>query len=431
MDTLHDLLGERGVVRDVHHDEAQDECFINLCAFDNVLSQSAARFLSSPLGSRYRIGTFKGAAETPRTSGLLLRGFRYVDELEHAAHEATRALFGGKVSDLRPLSGVHATTSLILAATEPGDLIYSISPDHGGHFATRHIAARAGRISHYLAWDTDNHNFDIESIERQFAQHPPAYILLDHGTPLAPLKLAALRAAAGKQTLIDYDASHTLGLIAGGQFQNPLVEGCDILHGNTHKSFPGPQKALIVFNDEDVAQRVQGALDGGLVSSQHTHHLIALCVTLLEMRVWAKAYAQQMLSNAAALERALRQCGYIAPGVARTRSHVLLLDTPGQEAGHRWFEQLRQARISTNVRPLFGRTLMRMGVQEVTRRGFVEDDMEQIAGYLDTAISRPAALPQVRAAVIEKRLSRNDICYGFDRKEFVATGVARAIEVAA
>ena len=74
---------------------------------------------------------------------------------------------------------------------------------------------------------------------------------------------------------------------------------------------------------------------------------------------------------------------------------------------------------------------MRMGVQEVTRRGFVEDDMEQIAGYLDTAISRPAALPQVRAAVIEKRLSRNDICYSFDRKEFVATGVARAIEVAA
>ena len=25
----------------------------------------------------------------------------------------------------------------------------------------------------------------------------------------------------------------------------------DILHGNTHKSFPGPQKALIVFNDEE------------------------------------------------------------------------------------------------------------------------------------------------------------------------------------
>jgi glycine hydroxymethyltransferase len=431
MNALRDLLAQRRLLHTLHHDEAEDECFINLCAFDNVLSDSARRFLGSLLGNRYRIGTFKGIDAAPSKSGLLLRGFRHLDELEHAAHEASRALFGGRVTDLRPLSGVHATISLILGATDAGDTIYSIAPEHGGHFATRHIAERAGRVSRYLAWDVESHNFDLENIARQFAQDAPAYILLDHGTPLAPLKVADLRQVAGTHALIDYDASHTLGLIAGGIFQNPLAEGCDILHGNTHKSFPGPQKALIVFNDERVARRVQGSLDAGLVSSLHTHHLIALCITLLEMRDWAKAYARQMASNAAALDRALRRRGYVSDACPPTRSHVLLCETPGESAGYEWFERLRRARIATNVRPLFGRTLMRLGVQEVTRRGFIEDDIEDIASYIDMAISQSAPLERIKALVIEKRRSRSAIRYSFDEKGFVPASAEVAIGVAA
>lgn len=398
---------------DVCHDELQDEYVINLCAFDNVLSQTASQFLSSPLANRYRIGTFK-LPRLPARSGLLLREFHHLDALEYDAQLAAKSMFGAVACDLRPLSGVHATTSLILAVTEPGETVYSISPEHGGHFATRHIAERAGRVSRYLAWNTAAHNFDIGAISEQFDQHPPDYVLLDHGTPMAPLNLVALRTVAGARVVIAYDASHTLGLVAGGQFQNPLAEGCDLLHGNTHKSFPGPQKALIAFANEELALRVQGAFDAGLVSSQHTHHLVALCVTLLEMKAHAKAYASQMLSNAAALECGLRQRGYIGAAEPSTQSHVLLLDTPGEAMGYSWFDRLRQARIATNVRPLFGRTLMRLGVQEVTRRGFVESDMEEIADYFDAAIERPSTLAQLRAIVMRKRVSHNAIAYSFD-----------------
>lgn len=408
-------------------DEAHDESIVNLCAFDNVMSRSAAAFLASPLAARYRIGTFRGAAPAPR-SGLLLRGYERLDELEAAAHRAACELFGGVACDLRALSGVHATTTLLLAATVPGDTVYSIAPEHGGHFATRQIAERAGRVSRYLAWDVEHHNFDLAAIVDQFQRDPPAYILLDHGTPLAPLKLAALRAAAGPRALIDYDASHTLGLIAGGAFQDPLAEGCDILHGNTHKSFPGPQKALIVFKDAALAARVQAALDAGLVSSQHTHHLIALCVTLLEMRGYARAYAHQMLRNGTALERALRRRGFIAPDAAPTRSHVLLLDTPGEEEGWRWFNRLCQAHIATNVRPLFGRTLMRLGVQEVTRRGFTEADMETIAAAFEQAVrGTPAELARARTAMLRLRRARSEIRYSFDGERAAAPAAVTAV----
>ena len=48
---------------------------------------------------------------------------------------------------------------------------------------------------------------------------------------------------------IVFDGAHVLGLIAGGEFQDPLREGADVLIGSTHKSFFGPQGGLIVSNN--------------------------------------------------------------------------------------------------------------------------------------------------------------------------------------
>ncbi|WP_395971438.1 hypothetical protein WH390_14620 (plasmid) [Candidatus Arsenophonus nilaparvatae] len=48
-------------------------------------------------------------------------------------------------------------------------------------------------------------------------------------------------------TVITYDISHTLGLIVGKQLINPITQGVDIIHGSTHKTFPGPQKGIIGF----------------------------------------------------------------------------------------------------------------------------------------------------------------------------------------
>ncbi len=49
---------------------------------------------------------------------------------------------------------------------------------------------------------------------------------------------------------IVYDAAHVLGLIAGGQFQDPLSEGADVVTGSTHKTFPGPQGGIILCTEK-------------------------------------------------------------------------------------------------------------------------------------------------------------------------------------
>ena len=45
-----------------------------------------------------------------------------------------------------------------------------------------------------------------------------------------------------------YDGAHVLGLILGGQFQNPFEEGAHFISGSTHETFPGPQRGVILGN---------------------------------------------------------------------------------------------------------------------------------------------------------------------------------------
>src|SRR5262249_52865987 len=48
---------------------------------------------------------------------------------------------------------------------------------------------------------------------------------------------------------IFFDGAHQLGLVAGGQFQDPLHEGAAVLTGSAGKTFSGPQSGIIVWND--------------------------------------------------------------------------------------------------------------------------------------------------------------------------------------
>ncbi len=49
-----------------------------------------------------------------------------------------------------------------------------------------------------------------------------------------------------KNIPILYDGAHVLGLILGEQFQNPFLEGAHLINASTHKTFPGPQRGIIL-----------------------------------------------------------------------------------------------------------------------------------------------------------------------------------------
>ena len=196
--------------------------------------------------------------------------------------------------------------------------------------------------------------------------------------PLAPIA-EAVHAVDG---LVLYDASHVLGLVAGGAFQDPLREGADVVYGSTHKSLPGPQGGLLLTDREELFRQIAPALVWRVFDNAHWNRIAALGQTLLEMERWAQPYAAITIDNARALARALDQGGLpmLAADRGYTASHQLLIDRDELRARHGLRPGLLARRWEANhlITDLVGR----LGTAEVSRLGLTPEEMPRLAEML-------------------------------------------------
>lgn len=242
-------------------------------------------------------------------------------------------------------------------------------------------------------------------------------LYLDQFMCLFPHDLRAIRAAVGPDVVIHYDGSHVMGLIAGGQFQDPLSEGADSLAGSTHKSFPGPHKAVILSNDETLFGSYE-AMSNVFVSHRHTADTVALAIATEELHEHGTEYAAATVANARLLgaELADRGLNVSAAALGYTRSHQLWLDPGPRLSAERASRALFEAGVVVNAVeiPYLPSVMgLRIGVQEVTRNGMTGEQMpllaELIASVLTgtgTSVRRSALLDQLRAAIEPRTAER-------------------------
>jgi glycine/serine hydroxymethyltransferase len=200
---------------------------------------------------------------------------------------------------------------------------------------------------------------------------------------LFPHDLAALRAAVGPETIIHYDGSHTLGLIAAGQFQDPLCEGADSLGGSTHKTFPGPHKGVLLTNRADLAARFDEHASH-FVSHHHPADVASLAVAVGEMQARGMPYAQRAIDGARHLAADLAAHGFAICAAERgwTRSHQLWVDIAPIMPAERASQRLLGAGIvvnAINVPYTPSGTGLRLGVQEAAWTGMGAAAMREIA----------------------------------------------------
>ena len=210
--------------------------------------------------------------------------------------------------------------------------------------------------------------------------------MIGSGNILFPYPVRELKAAAASVgAILFYDGAHSVGLTAGGGYQDPAKEGADVITGSVPKTICGPTGGLILANDREIAAAVQRTTDS-LVSSYPNNHLAALAVTFAELLAYGKEYVCDMLRNARFLAEALDREGFIVVAKDRgfTRTHLVLFE----DAKH---SPLQMARLleaggifSTPIRlpkdlPFTG---VRLGTSSVTRRGMGPGEMKQIATYV-------------------------------------------------
>ncbi len=402
----------KSILSKINQEEVRNDNYLHLTSNEAQMSEIARTFLGSKLSERYYFG---GGENSKIDMGpFTALGFPGIEELITQAEEAAKEMLSADSVNLNCLSGVHAMMCSILSTTEPGDTVMTVSAPDGGHFATVGILERIGRKHVFAEFDQDNLRFDAQKIADIFKETGAKAFYMDVSYYLNPHNLRELREALGDDVIIIYDASHTMGLIMGGIFQSPLTEGADVISANTHKTLPGPQKGMIAFRDKELGDKANSIINGCLYSSPHTHHLTALATTILEMKEFGQEYAQQVVQNSNDLAQALVDLGYKVRKANTGRyseNHQVHLFTEEVGDYKELYDGLFNNHLAFNFdKPLGGGTFIRIGTQEVTRRGMKKQEMQQIAEFLDRSFKGE----DIKNEVIEFNSKYKKIHFSFD-----------------
>ena len=394
---------------------------INLIASENVTSPSAIRAIASGFMHKYAEGWPKQR---------YYQGCKYVDEVELIGVDLFCKLFQSDFADLRPISGTNANQAAFFGLTEAGDKAIVLHTSHGGHISHMPFGAAGMRGLEVHTWpfDNDEFNIDVDKAAKMIRELEPKIVVF--GGSLFPFphpvkELAPVAKEVG--AFVMYDAAHVLGLIGGGQFQDPLREGADVITSSTHKTFPGPQGGVILYKDlGEATAKLQGAIFPGVLSNHHLHHMAGKVVTAAEMLEFGKAYAEQIVKNAKALAEAMAEEGFKVIGEDKgyTESHQVIVDVSElHEAGGGWAAPLlEEAGIILNKNLLPWDPLekvntpsgLRIGVQEMTRVGMMEDDMKEIARFMRRTLLDKEDPKKVEKDVFEFRKQFQKVYYSFD-----------------
>ncbi|HEY4686313.1 MAG TPA: serine hydroxymethyltransferase [Dehalococcoidia bacterium] len=396
---------------------------INLIASENAQSAAVRAVQDSDFMARYAEGHPNVDDEMRR----YYQGTRYIDDIETMATEELLALTRCRQADVRPISGNNANAAIALAYLRGGDAVIVNSTPAGGHISHNTTGVIGRRIQtrgrslhldapkpiplHFFPLTEDCYHIDVAKSVQLIEQVSPRMLVLGKSLFLFPEPVRELAAVCRERGIaILYDAAHVFGLIVGGQFQDPWREGATWVTASTHKTFPGPQRGVIVSDlDEADAAKFWPAADRGVFPGTHSNHhlntLPALVVAIREMRQHAVDYAAQTVRNAQALGRALEAGGIAveAREFGYTRSHQIAVNVSAYGGGPAVARRLEESDVILNSNLLPRDTDahhpsgLRIGVQEMTRYGMGEAEMGRLAELIAAAIKGKAVRDAVNA----------------------------------
>jgi glycine hydroxymethyltransferase len=366
-----------------HHRQLEH---IELIASENFTSQAIMEAQGSCLTNKYAEG-YPGR----RWYG----GCEHVDVVERLAIERAKRLFGAEHANVQPHSGSQANMAVYFSVLQPGDKILTMDLAHGGHLTHGHKANFSGKlyeVTHYGVSQTDG-RIDYDALAKQAEEVRPK--MLTAGASAYPREIDFVRLRQIADSVGAYlfvDMAHIAGLVAGGVHQNP-VPVADFVTTTTHKSLRGPRSGLILCK-EQYAKKIDGQVFPGVQGGPLMQVVAAKAVCFHEaLQPSFKEYAKQVVLNAKALAARLSMLGYtISSG--GTDNHVLLVDLRSKGInGLEAQEALDKAAITVNknaipfdTEPISKTGGIRLGTPAMTTRGLKEEEMMQVADFIDTGL---------------------------------------------
>ncbi len=315
-------------------------------------------------------------------------GTRYMDEVEEKGEECASTLFGGRVS-LKPLSGHIASLLMFASVVKRGDGVMAISARDGGYdgYGPEYITELFSANFIEMPFDRKSWNIRAEEAAACIRRNRPKLVILGQSFILFPYDIGAVGDACREAgALLAYDASHVLGLVAGGRFQQPLKEGCDIMIGSTHKSFPGPQGGIFATTDDGVWKAFVRNTTWRILDNAHWNRIAALAQAMEEMRRHGSSYASRIQKNSRSLGKYLSggplRCLFAEQGYSM--SHQLHIDPSAVGPAGLTFGGISETLEESDI---IVDTTGRLGTSEVSRLGMGDREMKAIAGLMQEALA--------------------------------------------
>ena len=338
-------------------------------------------------------------------------GCEYVDIAEQLAIDRVKQLFGAAYANVQPHSGSQANQAVYASVLKPGDTILGMSLAHGGHLTHGASVNISGKLYNAITYGLDeNEVLDYAEVERLALEHKPKMIVAGASAYALEIDWGKFRDIADKVgAYLFVDMAHYAGLIAGGEYPNP-VPFADFVTTTTHKTLRGPRGGVILCRDTTHEKALNSAIFPSLQGGPLMHVIAAKAIAFKEaLQPDFKEYAKQVKVNAAAMAEELVKRGLrIISG--RTESHVFLVDLqPKKITGKAAEEALGKAHITVNKNAIpndpekpFVTSGIRIGTAAMTTRGFKEADARELANLVADVLENPqdnATLERVAQAV--------------------------------
>ncbi len=385
-DILHSLLKQEALWR---------EQTINLNASENYTSPLVKKIIG--LHPSYDFYQF------PPSGGIIkgpwhFSGPPYFEQIEQYINILGQDLLNCAEIDTRPKGGQAAEITALMALANRGDSVFYVQESDGGHFGLNFVSQKMGVQLIPISFDNENYQIDILNTLKQMKQvwnknTTRKIIIINQSFIIRQQPLKEFVETVKNQffdAIVTYDVSHTLGLIIGKQLLNPIIQNIDFIHGSTHKTFPGPQKAFIGFPtnfNKTLQDAIKFTLSPGLQSNCGTSETLALAVALEEMKIYGKDYANAVCKHAKYLAGLLNKAGFNIVGkkIGFTETHQIWIAIGDEYQTWTAFANLHDAGIRAYPAylPYIKSWGLRIGTNAITRLGFEVAQIQILAKWIE------------------------------------------------
>src|SRR3989339_673375 len=336
-------------------------------------------------------------------------GCENVDKVENLARDRAKKLFGADWANVQAHSGSPANLAVYFALLNPGDTIMGLKLYHGGHMTHGLKLNFSGTLYNSVQYGCREDGFiDLDEMRALALEHKPKMIVTGGSAYPQIYEWAKYKEIADEVgAFLLADMSHVAGLVAGGVHPSPIGIA-DVVTTTTHKTLRGPRGAIILANGnpstplqsvertkENIPTLIDRAIIPGIQGGPHNHQTAAIAVALKEaLQPDFKEYGHQIVKNAKALAAELMTRGFdlVTGG---TDNHLMVVDLTNKNiSGKQASLALDRAGITINKntvpfepRSPFDPSGIRLGTPALTTRGMKEEDMKQIAAWIDEVVS--------------------------------------------